>query len=192
MIGISKHHNNYYTDTYYQSGPLSAVDVANNKAMCVHKLIYKNALEMLLNDLNAYPGYIDNNGVSRKLSKEDIHNIIELNENEFWKPSKVFIIYKINTEKGKRFIRKKYDLTRYWFSFIQKYNRKSNHIKITNENINDIEIIKYDYIKGVAILKSKSTDVEFEIDFNDLSGDDIVSDDLRLNDDLFIKQINKI
>jgi len=191
MINISKHKNHYYNDTYYRSGPLSAVDVANGKAMCVHKLIYKNALSMLLNELDLYPGYLNENNEMTKFTINDIYNIIELNDNEFWKPSKVYIIYKIRTEKGNRFIRKKYDLTSYWFSYIQKYNKKTNKIKITNENINDIEIVKYDYIKGEATLRSKSTGVEFIVDFNDLTGDDVISDDLRLDDDLFIKQIHK-
>ena len=81
-------------------------------------------------------------------------------------------------------------MTPYWDNYFFKEKQRSIDVKYDKNIENDIEIVKYDYIRGKATFRSRLEDVEYEIDFDDLHSDDIVSSEAKLPNDLFIKLIN--
>lgn len=196
-----------FDDNIYPSGPLSLQEVSSNKANNIHDELYEYSLNMLLDNIDKYDYSNDdikysnkypNVTISDKITKDNVFNILEIAADEYWRASDVIIIFKVPIEyddeenihiKKYLFIKHRYTLKPYWFSSVQKYDSDSIDPIITKEDISDKAIIKYDYVNGKATFKSRQTDVEYDMDFENLRSSDRVSKELSLPDDLFIMQI---
>ena len=83
-----------------------------------------------------------------------------------------------------------FELDEYWCNYFFKEKQRSIDVKYDNKIENDIEIVKFDYLRGKATFRSKLEGTEYEIDFNDIHSSDLIAEDTRLPNDLFIKLIN--
>ena len=101
------------------------------------------------------------------------HRIIEIKNNEYWKPSSIIVISNIMP-----FSKQRIKLDKYWNNIqnMEEYNIED--LKISNEQIKDAEIIELNYVKGIAKMRSKSTDIEFEVPFNYLNENVEVNEEL--------------
>ena len=95
--------------------------------------------------------------------------ILEIPANEYWQPSRCCIITKFK-DKSSPNLRWTVDLTPYWNNYQAKENKKIENIKLTNENFNDSEIIKFNYVTGKATLYSENANKEYDVDFDYLDG----------------------
>ena len=110
--------------------------------------------------------------------------IFEIPNEEYWQPSKCIIMTKpINNESNYRIFRWEVDLTPYWNFYQKKENKDIEKLKIDiNENINDSEIIGFNYITGKAKLYSENLDKTYEVDFDYLDGNkNRISEDFSLS-----------
>ena len=129
--------------------------------------------------------------ISNYFTEENINSIIEMNGQEYWEPSSVYIIFKIfNLYNNKYiFVKKLYNLDSYWTPYRTKYEKNSTNVKVSKENLADTRIIHYDYLKGKATMQSKVHEIEYEMDFDLLSPNDFVDNELLLPRNLFIQSI---
>lgn len=167
MISISNKIKNY-NDLIYDTRPVQVSEYLSDKYNIVHKQLFNNAVETYLKTNN-----IDN-GVFYQNNK-----VIELKNDEYWKPSKLIIL---SREYENGFTKTVVDLTEYWNTELSFQNKTYKNIKFDNENINDFEITYIDYVKGKATIKSKTTDKEYKIDFDDIDSNMGISDELVMND----------
>lgn len=167
MISISNKIKNY-NDLIYDTRPVQVSEYLSDKYNIVHKQLFNNAVETYLKTNN-----IDN-GVFYQNNK-----VIELKNDEYWKPSKLIIL---SREYENGFTKTVVDLTLYWNTELSFQNKTYKNIKFDNENINDFEITYIDYVKGKATIKSKTTDKEYKIDFDDIDSNMGISDELVMND----------
>ena len=136
----------------------------NNKSKTIHDL-YKEAICRL------YKRY---------------HKIIEIKQSEYWMPSSIFIINKISP-----FTKTIVDLSKYWNMIQHNENSNINDIKITNENIQDSELIELNYVSGKAKLQSRTENIIYEVPFKYLDENINVSDDMILSNS-FISKYNAL
>ena len=167
MISISNKIKNY-NDLIYDTRPVQVSEYLSDKYNIVHKQLFNNAVETYLKTNN-----IDN-GVFYQNNK-----VIELKNDEYWKPSKLIIL---SREYENGFTKTVVDLTLYWNTELSFQNKTYKNIKFDNENINDFEITYIDYVKGKATIKSKTTDKEYKIDFDDIDSNMRISDELFMTD----------
>lgn len=167
MISISNKIKNY-NDLIYDTRPVQVSEYLSDKYNIVHKQLFNNAVETYLKTNN-----IDN-GVFYQNNK-----VIELKNDEYWKPSKLIIL---SREYENGFTKTVVDLTLYWNTELSFQNKTYKNIKFDNENINDFEITYIDYVKGKATIKSKTTDKEYKIDFDDIDSNMGISDELVMTD----------
>ncbi len=167
MISISNKIKNY-NDLIYDTRPVQVSEYLSDKYNIVHKQLFNNAVETYLKTNN-----IDN-GVFYQNNK-----VIELKNDEYWKPSKLIIL---SREYENGFTKTVVDLTLYWNTELSFQNKTYKNIKFDNENINDFEITYIDYVKGKATIKSKTTDKEYKIDFDDIDSNMRISDELVMTD----------
>lgn len=183
-------------------GPRKFMDIVSDNSNRIHHQLYERAVDALIKNLNTYE--FDEEYLNTV--KEDpnfdwnsiILSIIEIPYSEYWTASDVIITFKIYDDKENvsdditqlKFRKYKFNLAPYWDNYFFKEKQRSIDVKYDKNIENDIEIIKYDYIRGKATFRSRLEDVEYEIDFDDLHSDDIVSSEAKLPNDLFIKLIN--
>lgn len=101
------------------------------------------------------------------------HKILEIKNTEYWMASSIISISSV-----KPFNKTIVDLSPYWNYTQDMSECNINDIKMSNENINDAEILELNYIRGKAKVRSKSSDIEFEVPFNYLNEDVEVNEDL--------------
>ena len=170
-----KYVNKKYNDMLYDTKPVKFSDFMSNKYNIVHKKLYENALNKYINEwLNAKEEIGDKkyvNVFNVKTIKEFKENsyILEIPGNEYWQPSKCCIITKFINSSSPN-LRWTVDLTPYWNNYQAKENNKVEKLKLSNENIDDSEIINLNYITGKATLYSENADKEYDVDFDYLDG----------------------
>lgn len=101
------------------------------------------------------------------------HRVIEIKNDEYWKPSSIVIISNVMP-----FSKQKVKLDRYWNNIQNMDEYNIEDLKISNEQIKDAEIVELNYVKGIAKMRSKSTDIEFEVPFNYLNENVEVNEEL--------------
>lgn len=103
------------------------------------------------------------------------HKFTELKETEYWMAPHVLII-----KMEYPYTKKKVSLEKYW-NYYQKFKDDSIDVKMYDEeNVYDPEITSFNFIKGTAHIISKNLDLEFDIPFKYLHGDETISEDLSL------------
>lgn len=106
---------------------------------------------------------------------KDSHRIIEIKNNEYWQPSSIIVISK-NRPYKKDII----DLTRYW-NMSQAFSDVSpTDVKMIDEDLNDSELIELNYIKGIAKMRSRMSNIEYDVPFRYLNDNVKVSKELTL------------
>lgn len=106
---------------------------------------------------------------------KESHRIIEIKNDEYWQPSSIIVVAK-NRPYKKTII----DLSKYW-NMSQSYSNVSpTDIKMSEDVLNDSELIELNYIRGKARMRSRMTDIEYEVPFNYLNDDVTVSKDITL------------
>ena len=178
-------------------GPRKYTELANDVPNRVHKELYNAAIEKLIDDLD---NYTDVNGIIKKpdgTSWTDlIISIIEMPYTEYWRASDVVITFRYFVEskstgqtipKLKKFT---FDLTPYWGNCYTKDTYNSSAVKFDKNIPNDTEIVKYDYIRGRAVVRSKLEDIEYDVDFDEINNTDVESEDVRLPFDTFTRLVN--
>ena len=178
-------------------GPRKYTELANDVPNRVHKELYNAAIEKLIDDLD---NYTDVNDVIKK--DKDVNwtdliiSIIEMPYTEYWRASDVVITFRYFPKSGanekqlpklKRFT---FDLTPYWGNCYTKDIYNSSAVKFDKNIPNDTEIVKYDYIRGRAVVRSKLEDIEYDVDFDEINNTDVESEDVRLPFDTFTRLVN--
>ena len=178
-------------------GPRKYTELANDVPNRVHKELYNAAIEKLINDLD---NYTDVNDVIKKDDKVNwtdlIISIIEMPYTEYWRASDVVITFRYfhKSESTGQMIPKlkkfTFDLTPYWGNCYTKDIYNSSAVKFDKNIPNDTEIVKYDYIRGRAVVRSKLEDIEYDVDFDEINNTDVESEDVRLPFDTFTRLVN--
>ena len=178
-------------------GPRKYTELANDVPNRVHKELYNAAIEKLIDDLD---NYTDVNDVIKKpdgTSWTDlIISIIEMPYTEYWRASDVVITFRYfpKSESNERQVPKlkkfTFDLTPYWGNCYTKDIYNSSAVKFDKNIPNDTEIVKYDYIRGRAVVRSKLEDIEYDVDFDEINNTDVESEDVRLPFDTFTRLVN--
>ena len=178
-------------------GPRKYTELANDVPNRVHKELYNAAIEKLINDLD---NYTDVNDVIKK--DKDVNwtdliiSIIEMPYTEYWRASDVVITFRYfhKSESTGQMIPKlkkfTFDLTPYWSNCYTKDIYNSSAVKFDKNIPNDTEIVKYDYIRGRAVVRSKLEDIEYDVDFDEINNTDVESEDVRLPFDTFTRLVN--
>ena len=178
-------------------GPRKYTELANDVPNRVHKELYNAAIEKLIDDLD---NYTDVNDVIKKDDKVNwtdlIISIIEMPYTEYWRASDVVITFRYfpKSESNEKQIPKlkkfTFDLTPYWGNCYTKDTYNSSAVKFDKNIPNDTEIVKYDYIRGRAVVRSKLEDIEYDVDFDEINNTDVESEDVRLPFDTFTRLVN--
>ena len=178
-------------------GPRKYTELANDVPYRVHKELYNAAIEKLIDDLDNYTD------VNEVIDKPDdaswtdlIISIIEMPYTEYWRASDVVITFRYfhKSESTGQMIPKlkkfTFDLTPYWGNCYTKDTYNSSAVKFDKNIPNDTEIVKYDYIRGRAVVRSKLEDIEYDVDFDEINNTDVESEDVRLPFDTFTRLVN--
>ena len=177
-------------------GPRKYTELANDVPNRVHKELYNAAIEKLIDDLD---NYTDVNGIIKKpdgTSWTDlIISIIEMPYTEYWRASDVVITFRYfkqnsNGQMVPKLKKFTFDLTPYWGNCYTKDIYNSSAVKFDKNIPNDTEIVKYDYIRGRAVVRSKLEDIEYDVDFDEINNTDVESEDVRLPFDTFTRLVN--
>ena len=180
-------------------GPRKYTELANDVPNRVHKELYNAAIEKLIDDLD---NYTDVNDVIQKDDNVNwtdlIISIIEMPYTEYWRASDVVITFryfpKPKPESNDQMVPKlkkfTFDLTPYWGNCYTKDIYNSSAVKFDKNIPNDTEIVKYDYIRGRAVVRSKLEDIEYDVDFDEINNTDVESEDVRLPFDTFTRLVN--
>ena len=177
-------------------GPRKYTELANDVPNRVHKELYNAAIEKLINDLD---NYTDVNDVIKK--DKDVNwtdliiSIIEMPYTEYWRASDVVITFRYfkrnsNDQMIPKLKKFTFDLTPYWGNCYTKDIYNSSAVKFDKNIPNDTEIVKYDYIRGRAVVRSKLEDIEYDVDFDEINNTDVESEDVRLPFDTFTRLVN--
>lgn len=177
-------------------GPRKYTELANDVPNRVHKELYNAAIEKLIDDLD---NYTDVNGVIQKDDNVNwtdlIISIIEMPYTEYWRASDVVITFRYfkrnsNDQMVPKLKKFTFDLTPYWGNCYTKDIYNSSAVKFDKNIPNDTEIVKYDYIRGRAVVRSKLEDIEYDVDFDEINNTDVESEDVRLPFDTFTRLVN--
>lgn len=190
---------NIFNRTSAIHGPRKFMDIVGDNSNRIHHQLYERAIKSLIDDLDNYDS-IEIKPEENQTWNDIIINIIEIPYSEYWTPSDVILTFKVYKEtvdeqtgetiRKPKLKRYKFDLSPYWDNYFFKEKQRSIDIKYDKNIENDIEIVKYDYLRGKATFRSRLEGTEYEIDFNDIHNDDKVSEEAKLPNDLFIKLIN--
>ena len=177
-------------------GPRKYTELANDVPNRVHKELYNAAIEKLIDDLDNYTD------VNEVIDKPDdaswtdlIISIIEMPYTEYWRASDVVITFRYfkrnsNDQMVPKLKKFTFDLTPYWGNCYTKDIYNSSAVKFDKNIPNDTEIVKYDYIRGRAVVRSKLEDIEYDVDFDEINNTDVESEDVRLPFDTFTRLVN--
>lgn len=114
------------------------------------------------------------------------HKFIEIKNNEYWKPSSVYVI-------GAKYPYNKIvvNLEKYWNMYQNKNIFDINKLKIIkDENILDSQIEELNYLTGKAKMYSKSADLTYEVDFDYINENTNVDNDILLENTFTYKYRN--
>lgn len=114
------------------------------------------------------------------------HKFIEIKNNEYWKPSSVYVI-------GAKYPYNKtvVNLEKYWNMYQNKNIFDINKLKIIkDENILDSQIEELNYLTGKAKMYSKSADLTYEVDFDYINENTNVDNDILLENTFTYKYRN--
>ena len=178
-------------------GPRKYTELANDVPNRVHKELYNAAIEKLIDDLDNYTDVNDVVKKDKNVNWTDlIISIIEMPYTEYWRASDVVITFRYfhKSESTGQMIPKlkkfTFDLTPYWGNCYTKDIYNSSAVKFDKNIPNDTEIVKYDYIRGRAVVRSKLEDIEYDVDFDEINNTDVESEDVRLPFDTFTRLVN--
>lgn len=178
-------------------GPRKYTELANDVPNRVHKELYNAAIEKLIDDLDNYTDVNDVIKKDKNVNWTDlIISIIEMPYTEYWRASDVVITFRYfhKSESTGQMIPKlkkfTFDLTPYWGNCYTKDIYNSSAVKFDKNIPNDTEIVKYDYIRGRAVVRSKLEDIEYDVDFDEINNTDVESEDVRLPFDTFTRLVN--
>ena len=177
-------------------GPRKYTELANDVPNRVHKELYNAAIEKLINDLDNYTDVNDVIQKDKDVNWTDlIISIIEMPYTEYWRASDVVITFRYfkRNQNGQMIPKLKkftFDLTPYWGNCYTKDIYNSSAVKFDKNIPNDTEIVKYDYIRGRAVVRSKLEDIEYDVDFDEINNTDVESEDVRLPFDTFTRLVN--
>ena len=114
------------------------------------------------------------------------HKFIEIKNNEYWKPSSVYVI-------GAKYPYNKtvVNFEKYWNMYQNKNIFDINKLKIIkDENILDSQIEELNYLTGKAKMYSKSADLTYEVDFDYINENTNVDNDILLENTFTYKYRN--
>lgn len=137
---------------------LSINEYNDDKIQDIHNQLYEQALESYLKD------HPEMNGWSFKEIKPTN-----------WKDAP----YVICTSYKYPFEHKKIHLKKYWtnLNFLNERSNSANDMILNDENYNDAEVIKIDYVNGKAKIRTKILQNEYEVPFSKLNENTMISDD---------------
>ena len=177
-------------------GPRKYTELANDVPNRVHKELYNAAIEKLIDDLDNYTDVNDVIQKDKNVNWTDlIISIIEMPYTEYWRASDVVITFRYfkrnsNDQMVPKLKKFTFDLTPYWGNCYTKDIYNSSAVKFDKNIPNDTEIVKYDYIRGRAVVRSKLEDIEYDVDFDEINNTDVESEDVRLPFDTFTRLVN--
>lgn len=181
---------NIFNGTKALHGPRKYTELVNDIPNKVHDKLFNDAIKKLIADLDDYdlggfkPG-------DDETWEDIILSIREIPYSEYFTASDVSITFKKYDSEGRPGIKKfRFDLAPYWGNCYDKKDNSSADVKYDKEIPNDVEIVKYDYIKGKATVRSKLEDIEYDVDFDELNNTDIESEDVTLPYDTFTRLVN--
>lgn len=161
-----------YNDMIYETRPVKYSEYVSNKYNDIHAQLYNDALNKFLKELKNKEEFL---GWTDDQIENDI-KIIEIKNTEYWKPSSVIIMKKVYP-----FSKHKYSLSDYWNNYQQKEYKNIDDLKILNEKLLAPEILSLDYIRGKAKIECRQQGVEFEVDFDYINDNTLVSEEYSLN-----------
>lgn len=178
---------NIFSQTKSLHGPRKYLELANDIPNKVHEKLFNTAIKKLIADLDNYDlGDFKPDTENGETWEDIILSINEIPYSEYWFSSDVLITFKhFNLDGTPTFKRFTFDLDPYWGNCYDKRETSSTDVKFDNKIPNDIEIVKYDYLRGKATVRSKLEDVEYDVDFDELNKTDIESPDISLPYDTF-------
>lgn len=164
-----------YNSMIYSSRPVKFDEFMTNKYNIVHKQLYDDAMDSLIEYIVQSEDLYDEYGEPMSVSEFKRKNkCIEIKEDEYWKSPRVIIIRKQYPYK-----KTVYDLAAFWSYIQSKDDKNIDDIKV-NKDIKDFEITKLDYLKGQATLHSRLYDEDQTVDFDYIDDFTKVSDELEL------------
>lgn len=143
---------------------LSTSDYINDKVNDVYNQMLRKAISDFLSDLGNWKYY-----------EYDIKPIKDKN----WKTSPRIMI----TSKKYPFKKKIVNIKEYWDKVVQfsKKNSESySDLMIDEDTLKDAEIVSINYVLGIVKMRSKFTQVEFEVPFSRINGNTNMSLDCTL------------
>ena len=177
--------NNIFNKTSALHGVRKYSEIVNDIPNKIHQKLYDDAIKKLIKDLDNYD--LKGFGPDENQTWEDIIlSINEISYTEYWTPSDVIITFKDYNDNGKPKLRRfTFDLSPYWGNCYSKLEHSSTDVKYNKNIPNDVEIVKYDYIRGKAVVRSKLEDIEYDVDFDVLNDLDVDSENVSLPYDTF-------
>lgn len=165
-----------YDELWYNNTPVKYTDYVSNKFNDIHKQLYNDALNKLLNDIKDTYGFENINDFLGKIK------IIEIKNNEYWKPSSVIIKFTTSIYVNDKKIIKgsivKYDLSKYWNTYQNKtYERHIGECAELNQVIPDPEILYINYVKGETVIESRLNDLKYTTNSDYIQSGDKYSED---------------
>ena len=143
---------------------LSTSDYINDKVNDVYNQMLGKAISDFLNDLDHWKYY-----------EWDIKPIKDKN----WKTSPRIMI----TSKKYPFEKKIVNIKEYWDKVVQ-FSKKNSEsytdLMIDEDTLKDAEIVSINYVLGIVKMRSKFTQVEFEVPFSRINGNTNMSLDCTL------------
>ena len=144
---------------------LSTSDYINDKVNDVYNQMLGKAISDFLNDLDHWKYY-----------KCDIKPIKDKN----WKTSPRIMI----TSTKYPFEKKIVNIKEYWYKVVQ-FSKKNSEsytdLMIDEDTLKDAEIVSINYVLGIVKMRSKFTQVEFEVPFSRINGNTNMSLDCTLD-----------
>ena len=143
---------------------LSTSDYINDKVNDVYNQMLGKAISDFLSDMGNWKSY-----------KCDIKPIKDKN----WKTSPRIMI----TSKKYPFEKKIVNIKEYWdkaVQFSKKNSESYSDLMIDEDTLKDAEIVSINYVLGIVKMRSKFTQVEFEVPFSRINGNTNMSLDCTL------------
>ena len=174
---------NEYNELEYLTSKVRFSDYMSNKYNIIHERLYNAALNKYI-EKRCSKDYIDINTFKKE------HLFLEIKGKEYWQPSQVYIkqvIPPFNIEK--------INLKDYWdtYQYVDEHKNFDEIFFEENVDINGLEVIKIDYIKGKVKFRNKYSGTEFWKDFKFINEDTVYNEDLlTLKDTFTYKLQNKI
>lgn len=169
-------HNKSYNNQLDSIIPISFSEYMNDKLNNIHNTLYNNALLKWFNEQWKNSGSTKSFNDWKKQYLNE-HKLIELKNNDYYKPSDIIIYQLIYPYK-----KEKINLKAYWDNmYLNDPQLDISNIIMDDDTLKYSEIIYIDYVNGRCKLKSKLTHVEYWVPFKYINENSILSDTLLLN-----------